>query len=274
MRLIEIKKEINAATECFDYKFEDSKNGIFPIKNIANIKKAIEILLRLGFLDSSKINSNFNNKKEIDIIISSQTDILYFGSSDFQHFKVFLPRVKFLLEQLSLWINDLMPDEQTEDTVNIKFPEIRSFDELSKLSSGLKRALSIVVDEYEGGKTEIVSFDHGSFWASIRVGTAMVLVTSLVWSGAVIAKKIMEAKQMQENIRTMELKNESIEDFNKAINKHRNILLNEEAALIQKEHFTGTDNERLKRIETALDNISQLVLKGIEILCYSPKIGQ
>lgn len=256
MRLIDIKRSINIAKDNFEYS-RSSDNGNYYIYGIQKLKIAFRELIKSNFLNT--------NNEFIQEILSSSSDSINSDSASYNSRLAILKDVDFLLYNLHIWINDYVPYDQEEDVVNIKMPNSRTFDELTKVSKELHFAFSPVVNDYEGGKIEIVQFDHGSFWCIVKVGTAALLVAGLVWSGAVVAKKIMECRSSYEVYKNVQLRNELIKELKELAETEVKLVVAQEAAMIQNEHFNKEDNEQLERIKNSIYNISELILKGTEI---------
>ena len=256
MRLIDIKRSINVANKNFEFS-RSTSSGNYYIYGIQGLKIAFRELIKCNFLNT--------DNEFVQEILSSSSDSLNSDSTQYNSRLEFLKYVQFLLTNLHVWINDYVPSDQEEDVINIKMPNSRTFDELTKVSKELHLAFSPVVNDYEGGKIEIVQFDHGSFWCIVRVGTASLLIAGLVWSGAVVAKKIMECRTSYEVYRNVKLRNDLLKELKELAESEVKLVIAQEAAMIQNEHFNKEDNEQLERIKNSINNISELILKGTEI---------
>lgn len=256
MRLIDIKRSINIANKNFEFS-RSTSSGNYYIYGIQGLKIAFRELIKCNFLNT--------DNEFVQEILSSSSDSLNSDSTQYNSRLEFLKYVQFLLTNLHVWINDYVPSDQEDDVVNIKMPNSRTFDELTKVSRELHFAFSPVVNDYEGGKIEIVQFDHGSFWCIVKVGTAALLVAGLVWSGAVVAKKIMECRNSYEVYKNVKLRNELLQELKEVAESEVKLVVAQEAAMIQNEHFNKEDNEQLERIKNSIYNISELILKGTEI---------
>lgn len=256
MRLIDIKRSINIAKENFDVNYSNG-NNVFYINGISRLKVCLQELIKCGFLP---VNNEF-----IDEVFITNANSLSSDGTTYNARVKFLDYVGFLVENLYSWINSYVPYDQEEDVVNIKMPNSKTFDELTKVSKELHFAFSPVVNDYEGGKIEIVQFDHGSFWCIVKVGTAALLVAGLVWSGAVVAKKIIECRSSYEVFKNVQLRNDMIKELKDLAESEVKLVVAQEAEMIQNEHFNKEDNEQLERIKNSIYNISELILKGTEI---------
>lgn len=255
MRLIDIKQCIDIAYE--NYKYTTYTTGVYRVDNIQQLKIAIQCLIKAGFISEE---DDF-----IKQILYTQSDFLTCNSDEYSRRMNILTKLKFLLDTLYKWVNEYVPGKQDADTINIKLPQLNNFDELNKVSNELRLAFSTVINEYEGGKIEIVQFDHGSFWCVIKVGTALLLFTGLAWAGAVVAKKTIECENAYEVYRNAAARNDMLEELKRLNKAQIDLVIEQEAKLIQQEYFNKEDNEQLERIKNSIYNISELIFKGTEV---------
>lgn len=73
----------------------------------------------------------------------------------------------------------------------------------------------LIINDTINGKTEIVIIENGSICIDIYVGSlqAVTLIGSVAWASAVLYKKIQEGKVMFEQVKSLEIKNESLKDI-------------------------------------------------------------
>ena len=228
----------------------------FRINNADKLKIALDKLLSINFI-------KLNDSSIYPIVVASSSESILFDKR--KNTLSTIADLKKAVELMDRWINGYVPNEQDKETVNIKLPKISNFDVLNKVANELQLAFSTVICEYEGGKIEIVQFDHGSFWCVIKVGTALLLFTGLAWAGAVVAKKTIECRSAYEVYRNASARNEMLEELKRLNKAQIDIVIEQEAKLIQQEHFSKEDNEQLERIKNSILNISELILKGTEI---------
>ena len=219
----------------------------FRINNADKLKIALDKLLSINFI-------KLNDSSIYPIVVASSSESILFDKR--KNTLSTIADLKKAVELMDRWINGYVPNEQDKETVNIK---------LNKVANELRLAFSTVICEYEGGKIEIVQFDHGSFWCVIKVGTALLLFTGLAWAGAVVAKKTIECRSAYEVYRNASARNEMLEELKRLNKAQIDIVIEQEAKLIQQEHFSKEDNEQLERIKNSILNISELILKGTEI---------
>lgn len=255
MRLTELRRRIDIAADKFEFKYRAQGNS-YIIDNIQNLKIAANELIKIGLLEKK----GFWEK-----VLFADYDSIQQGTSDFH---VVLREAEALTKSISMlkhWAAQNIPLDEEPDYINIKFPKVKDFDQLSKVSDQLRLAFSQVVCEYEGGQLEIVRFEQGSLWGVVKVGTAAMLVAGLVWSGAVISKKILECRHSYEVYRNASARNDLLKELQKLAEAQINNLIELEAKALQDEHFGKENAEQLERIKNSIRNISDLILKGTEI---------
>jgi hypothetical protein len=177
-----------------------------------------------------------------------------------------LTTLKTLAENFLKTLTKTLPAENP-NSINIKLPEVKDFDELSSISREIHVALSQVLfnDEIKG-ETKIVSVENGSIWFNVFVGaTAVSVVASLAWAAAVVYKKMQEGKLLAQQVRGLKVKNESLEDILKAQKSETEFMINAEAAHINSEFFQAQAAENLERIKNSIKIFSELIDKGAEI---------
>lgn len=256
MRLIDIKQALNIAWSNIQTVTVEEFSDNFRINNADKLKIALDKLLSIKFI-------KLNDSSIYPIVVASSSESILFDKR--KNTLSTIADLKKAVELMDRWINGYVPNEQDKETVNIKLPKISNFDVLNKVANELRLAFSTVICEYEGGKIEIVQFDHGSFWCVIKVGTALLLFTGLAWAGAVVAKKTIECRSAYEVYRNASARNEMLEELKRLNKAQIDIVIEQEAKLIQQEHFSKEDNEQLERIKNSILNISELILKGTDI---------
>ena len=98
-----------------------------------------------------------------------------------------------------------------------------------------------------------------------QVPKRVAIVSSVAWSAAVISKKFNENKVLEQTIRSMEIKNESLEDILESQKVITSQFIENEALAISDKHFTEHDNERNERIKNAIKTFAKLIQEGAEI---------
>lgn len=269
MGIRENYKLLETGLKNLNYKREyisgESGGKPYKISNIHNLKKAIEILSEVDFLDGYtkdliKNSGLFSTFKDEDMF-NSQQDTVISRNVDFLRTGII-----FLLD----YFNKSTLKEKDIQGVSIKLPELSNFDELSKISNDLKKAIELPINDsgIENGKTEIISAERGSIWLNIALGTitAVKLVASITWAATFIRKKKAEAKIFEEHAKTLELKNDALNSIVDAQKQQLNNVLQAEALAIITEQYNHNDPETLKRLELSINTTANLIDRGVKIL--------
>ena len=241
----------------------DSGNSATPYtaKNLVQLKDAINDLEDIEFLKPQikklKENKLFANYKDWDMFTSSDDSI-----------------IKSIVGELKIGLRFLLNYYYTTNTfsdtvIQIKIPDIVSFDDLSRISNDLKRAIEITInDSNTEGHVEILTAESGSIWIIISVATisAVNLIAGICWSAAVIRRKNAEAKMIETNIKTLELKNDVITTLVEAQKTQWNNILTAEAEAIIAKHYNHNDPETVSRLKLSLTTVADLIDRGAKIL--------
>jgi len=168
---------------------------------------------------------------------------------------------------LSLVFKKLLP-ASNEDSVNVKLPEPSDFEDLVKTMSTLQKSLSqVVVHKDIDGYVNINNWEHGSYWIELILGTqaAVAVVSSIAWAAAVVSKKYNENKILEKTVRSLDIKNESLEDILKSQKEMTRILVEAEANQVVDKHFTDRDPEQIKRVQASIKTFAKLIQDGAEV---------
>lgn len=235
--------------------------GNWTIKNINKFKTLIDTLEPVEIF-----NEEIREIKSTELYGTSQDSLLVPYEKEQQLFAKadYLVKASASLVRVS---KKLIPPS-LEESISIKLPEPSDFESLIKSMSMLQTAVSQVVinDEIEGS-VKITHWEYGTFWVELFLGTqaAVALIASIGWSAAVVAKKINENKILEQHVRSLEIKNDSLNDILEGQKKLTNHLIEQEAQAISSQHFTKSDGENLERVKLAINSFAFLIQKGAEI---------
>lgn len=237
-----------------------SNNQLLEITNL----KALRVII--SDLESMKLFENVTKTLLNSAIFTTSNDSIKVQPNENVIIVGQLNLLKSLIENFLEVLKSTVPEEST-DSINIKLPPINDFDELSKVSREIHIGLTqVIFNEEVNGQTKIISVENGSIWLNVLVGTtAVTVIASLVWSAAVIYKKIQEGKLLEEQIRGLKVKNESLEDILKAQKAETNLMIQAEAEHLNSEHFTAKAPENIEKIKNSITIFAELISKGAEI---------
>lgn len=160
-------------------------------------------------------------------------------------------------------------NEEKENTIYVKLPNFTSLTELANFTKTLDTTLNQIVTHSEiGGQVILNNFDSGSLWFEICLysSSAVTLVASTLWSAAVVRKKVLECKLMEEKVRAYQLGNDAVEKLKEGMTNEINELCRAEAKNIMSLYnLTDTDNEYESRLMYSIKEFSELINKNTEI---------
>jgi hypothetical protein len=154
----------------------------------------------------------------------------------------------------------------TVDAIMIKLPETKTFEDLTKISNDLKRGIELPISDAKTGEVTILTAESGSIWLLVYVGGAVNLVAAICWSAAVIRRKFAEARLFEQHARTLELKNNALEDLVNAQKHQLQNSLQAEAESIANKNYSEHNNENIERLKLSITTIADLIEKGAMIL--------
>jgi hypothetical protein len=237
-----------------------SNTTFLQFDNLGDVREVINVIAGTGLFEdiitelrNSAIFTSASNQIRVQVqegrLLSQQLDLF-----------------KALLDNFLSVLLNTVPDEDPS-SINIKLPPINNFDDLAKVSRDIHIALGqIVYNEEINGQEEIVSVENGSIWLNVLIGsTAVGVIASIVWSAAVIYKKFQEGRLLEQQIRSLQVKNDSLEDVLKAQKAHTELAIQAEADHIQSEHFSANVPENVERIKNSITIFAELIGRGAEI---------
>ncbi len=225
-----------------------TRNGLLLLQDNDILKDNVEALL------SNSIFSQTND----EVVISKNDGISILGS---------LSLFKLRLESILALLNRTIKPQPPE-SINIKLPpNVKDFNDLANVSNLLHTAITQVIYLPEiSGEEKILSVENGSIWFNVFVGAgAVTVITGLVWSAAVVYKKVLEARLMEEQLRSLKIKNSTSEDIQKALKEELDMVIQAEANFVASENFKENEPENIERIKNSIKIFSELIQKGAEI---------
>ena len=226
-----------------------------------------QIRIVINEIETMELFSNLTAVLKNSVIFTTSENTMSVQTAEGHSIQSQLALLKSLIENFLEVLKKTVPEENL-NSINIKLPPINDFEELSKVSRDIHLSLTqILYNDEINGETKIVSVENGSIWLNVFVGgaTAVGVIASLVWSAAVIYKKMQEGKLLEEQVRGLKVKNDSIEDILKAQKAETNHMIQAEAEHINSEHFKENIPENIEKIKNSITNFAELIGKGAEI---------
>ena len=265
MRLRRIKQTLEGNMVHLNYKREylSGNQPGFLYTDITNLKIAIERVKNQGLYVS------LISEIETSIIFStSQDEIILTDAKEDTRLKKGLEVVRSGCHALLMILKELYDEKEDDSTIYVQMPKIKDLEDLSKKSKNLHNAISqSILDPSIKGTIKVRSYDIGSLWIIITVGSVMAvkLIGGLVWAAAVIRKKKMEFKTFEQHVKCLEIKTESMVDLKDAQKKQLEESLEAEAGNLASQFYKSGNAEKTERLKYSIKLISDLMDKGVEI---------
>jgi hypothetical protein len=265
MKLLRIKKTLENNIVHLNYKREylSGNQPGYLYTDLNNLKYAIEKVKDLGLYES------LISEIQTTIIFSTvQDEIILTDSKEDTRLKKGLEIMRSGCHALLMILKELYQEEDDESTIYIRMPKIKDLEDLSKKSKLLHAALSqSILDPSVKGNIKVKSYDIGSLWITVTVGSAQAvkLIGGIVWAAAVIRKKKRQFKTFEQHVKCLDIKSDSMEDLKDAQKKQLDLSLKAEANNLVAQFYKGNDTEKTERIKYSIKLISDLMDKGVEI---------
>lgn len=155
------------------------------------------------------------------------------------------------------------------NVISIKLPDTNDLKTISTYLNDIQLAISqVIINDDIGGELSVENWEDGSYWINLQLKSfaAVTIIASLAWSSAVVYKKIQEGRMFEEHVRSLNIKNDSLEDIRNAQGEALKLLILGEAKAIQDKNFENqNDQETLERLKLCIKTFSELIEKGAEI---------
>ncbi len=231
------------------------------LNELTQLRIGVDALENLGLFETltSRLTSS--------AIFTTSNDWMRIQTVEANNIATTVTQLQEVVANFSKTLDKVLPAE-TEDSLNIKLPpDVRDFGQLAEVAKQIDIALSQIVYLPEvAGSIVIESVENGSIWFNVKVGAAAVLLLSTVaWSSAVVYKKANEGRLIEEQIRALEIQNASLEDVRNAQKKQLEIVVEGEARYVFDKHFSDSLPENLERVKNSIKIFADLLARGAEV---------
>jgi hypothetical protein len=165
-------------------------------------------------------------------------------------------------------LNQLVPEDD-ENSVIIKLPDPSDFKQAIDFQNQFFTAISQnIINPEIGGEIILKEWEPGSFWMTLflKTSAAVTLVAQMAWSAAVVLKKYQEFKILEEQTKSLKIKNEALTEIQRGIQEEMKLILESEAKTLQIHNFKKSDNhEQVERLKMGIKTFMELIDKGAEI---------
>lgn len=153
--------------------------------------------------------------------------------------------------------------EQDPHSVGVKLPPRLDLEQTAEIIRDLDKLLQrALVNPDTNGTIALQGFDRGSEWLEIGLGSvaALTFFSQMIQFYFRTKEKAVEIEGKREFVRTIRLKNDTLEDVNKALSEELETYREQEL-----NKLLGKNNEQNERIKLSLDLLKVLMDKGLQI---------
>lgn len=236
----------------------------YQFLNVLSTNEAVDAFEKLGTLFQTDIN-----ELKLTSFYKNPYDAINVSQQEYSKINGAFNRLKQSVNRLNDVISKALENKElNEKMVSIKIKELGDISDLIGLLEKLRKVIQLPISEYsQGGEIQILDFDSGSFWIDIMLPTssAVILLGSIAWAGAVIFKKYQESFAFKNYADGLRIQKEHLEILKEAAKAKIELDIEAEAKMIQNEYFTPEDAEQLNRLKLSIKEYSKLIEKGVEI---------
>lgn len=264
MRLRDMKQLLIANIDNLEFEYKAVNSSTIEIIGFQKTIKAVNNLKELNFLENE-----INNLSQLENIYydKSINDRIMVDTSSYNNFNNLINIIKNKCTATLEAFNQAIPDQQ-EYSISVRLPDYKNLDQLGKFFAKLNKSLeqSIVNDKIKGNIT-IQNFDSGSLWVELLLGSAFALkfVGALVHTAAVVRNKTYQYKILEQQARTLEIKNDTLEDLQKGLSKSIDVLVEAETKNLLNQEEIEYKPEFLENMKFSVKTLAELINEGTQI---------
>lgn len=250
-----------------DLEFEYERVGNSSQYDIFGFQKTIKAVNNLRELDFLKNEITELSQLENIYYDKSISDRIRVDGNSYSNFKNLIKVIANKCTATLEAFDQAIPDQQ-EYSISVRLPDYKSLDELSKFFSKLNTSLEqAIVNDKIKGKITIQNFDSGSLWVELLLGGASALrfVGTLVRTAAVVRNKSYHVMMLEQQARTLEIKNDTLEDLQKGLSKSINVLVEAETKNLLNQEGIEYDPEYLEKMKYSVKMLAELINEGTQI---------
>jgi hypothetical protein len=264
MKIKELKNLFAESVPNLNIDYNESKVGQSTLSNfskLSNFRNAVINIETSGLLKSEII------KIVSGPIFSTAKDSLDINFGEGRQLKNEIDQLITLSNSLLKSFNEL-GGITDPNSLSIRLPDILDFEDLSQASKTFHTILSqSIIDDEIGGLVKITNVENGSIWLEVFVGTtaAVELVGGLAWAAAVVFKKIQEGRLIEEHVKSLKIKNDSLKEIQNKQKEQLAQLVEAEAENLVNEIFSENKIEKIERIKHSIKLLAEMLEKGAEV---------
>lgn len=244
MKIKELKEVLKNSISDLKYKYEEAKQGTTTMSVFSNLD---QFRNGINTLESSDLFAQEIEKLRNSSFFTTGKDFVNLNLNEGRKLKTQIDDLVRMVQSVAKSIDQIGGNTE-ENSVSIKLPDVKDFEDLSKFSSDFHKILTqSIVNEEIGGEVRIDSVENGSIWLDVYLGTAAAvsLIGGLAWSAAVIYKKIQEGRIFEQHVISLSVKNESLKEIQVKQKEAMELMIDAEANNLYSENFNGNNNEQI-----------------------------
>lgn len=245
--------------------FKSSKNqsGQFQLNGLVSLRAALTNLISIKVFDAD-IESLTKNTRLFEI----GSDGLIVTQDEFSKLNHILNTIIVKIDIIiGFYDADL---RMSDDILNVKLPNVKTFDELTRASNDLKLALALPINNLiiDGAKLEIKSAEPGSIWLQVALGSILVLkfIGLLIDKGLYLKSELQKQEANEEYLKQLGVENEQIKKVREVAIKHYDSIVTAQAKELIEGNFRPDNQEVLNTLELSLKTIADLSSRGAKFL--------
>tara|TARA_B110000967_G_scaffold100579_1_gene103251 strand:- start:82 stop:972 length:891 start_codon:yes stop_codon:yes gene_type:complete len=264
MKIKELKVLLKEAIAQLTFKYEEGKQGGNTISVFSNLNQYRN---GINILESSDLfKKELTSLRKTPIFTTAQ-DFINLNYAEGRKLRLQLDEFFRICSTVTQSIEQIGGDSE-KDSISIKLPEVKDFEDLSKFSADFHKILNqAIVNDQIKGQVRIDSVENGSIWLDVYLGSAAAvsLIGGLAWASAVVFKKIQEGRLIEKHVESLGVKNASLKEIQIKQKEALDLMIDAEANSLYNENFKGDNNEQIGRLKLSIKMFSNLIDKGAEI---------
>lgn len=266
MRLREIQKGVAEELPKLKVNFTSLQNsGKYELTGFQGVIAAINRLAEFNF-----INDDLGSLKQISQIYydKSSDDRLILDNHLLTSYQKIIDSIKLKCEAVIHVAEESLPQEN-QNIIDVKLPNFKSLKETSDFFNDLNKSLEIaIVNKDIGGKVELNSFESGSFWISLALGTkvAVHFVGQIVSAALDLREKYYHTEQLRITTKSLATATEAQETLLKALDDMLKLEVQAKTnQLLEGSPVQDNSPEYISRLTYTVETFTKLIYQGAEI---------
>jgi len=237
-------------------------NSNRKVVGVRSLKVAIHSIEKTGVFDKE-----ISELKEIEGLFKSTQDSVALPVRECDKAVKWLGNFRRKINVVNTVLNSILP-EQDKNSICLKLPKINNLKELSNVASKLDKIFDqMLVNPYIEGETKLQNFDTGSEWIEVvfNTGKALGVVVSVIYASILLKREHIKNQELLEVVKNRKITNDIYQNLSEELlNKSRQMLDEEAIKIANQAGVKDSDKEYSRRIKYCINEISELIDKGLK----------